>query len=272
MPLICFASPKGGVGKTTLAANAASDLARAGHDVIALDLDPQNALRLHFGVRPGDPEGFIATLRDQPGSGPDRKRHWREALRPTGQGVELLAYGQTDFSAALAFADELAVRPDLLAGPVREMLEEPGRVVVVDTMPGASAQIASILPFADLVVTVLLVDAMSIALIASVQSGRAYGQALPGEDDPRLFYALNQFDRRTRLGSAIAAAAARKLGGRLLATIYRDENVAEAGAAQRMIGEYAPTSRAAGDIRALAGAIASRLPVPRARRLASLHA
>jgi cellulose biosynthesis protein BcsQ len=50
MPLLCLASPKGGVGKTTLAANLACGLAGLGARVVALDLDPQNALRLHFGV------------------------------------------------------------------------------------------------------------------------------------------------------------------------------------------------------------------------------
>ncbi len=52
MPLICVCSPKGGVGKTTLAANLAWALARAGSKVLALDFDVQNALRLHFGVPP----------------------------------------------------------------------------------------------------------------------------------------------------------------------------------------------------------------------------
>lgn len=50
MPLICVCSPKGGVGKTTLAANLAYSLARTGSKVLALDFDVQNALRLHFGV------------------------------------------------------------------------------------------------------------------------------------------------------------------------------------------------------------------------------
>lgn len=38
MPLICVCSPKGGVGKTTLAANLAYSLARTGSKVLALDL------------------------------------------------------------------------------------------------------------------------------------------------------------------------------------------------------------------------------------------
>ena len=46
MKVITVVSAKGGVGKTTLAANLASVLAARGRRVIALDLDPQNALRL----------------------------------------------------------------------------------------------------------------------------------------------------------------------------------------------------------------------------------
>ena len=60
MPLICVCSPKGGVGKTTLAANLAWALARAGSKVLALDFDVQNALRLHFGVPLSDERGYVA--------------------------------------------------------------------------------------------------------------------------------------------------------------------------------------------------------------------
>ena len=48
MKVITVVSAKGGVGKTTLAANLASVIAARGRRVLALDLDPQNALRLHF--------------------------------------------------------------------------------------------------------------------------------------------------------------------------------------------------------------------------------
>ena len=59
MPLICVCSPKGGVGKTTLAANLAYSLARTGSKVLALDFDVQNALRLHFGVPLNDDMVFF---------------------------------------------------------------------------------------------------------------------------------------------------------------------------------------------------------------------
>ena len=51
MTIIAIASTKGGVGKTTISANLGMALVRAGRPVVLIDLDPQDALRLHFQVR-----------------------------------------------------------------------------------------------------------------------------------------------------------------------------------------------------------------------------
>lgn len=50
MPVISVCSPKGGVGKTTVVANLAYAFSRAGTKVVVIDFDPQNALRLYFGM------------------------------------------------------------------------------------------------------------------------------------------------------------------------------------------------------------------------------
>ena len=44
MPVIVMASPKGGVGKSTCAVLLASEFARMGADVTALDCDPNKSL------------------------------------------------------------------------------------------------------------------------------------------------------------------------------------------------------------------------------------
>lgn len=49
MTVIAVISPKGGVGKTTVAVNLASAMAENGRVVRLVDMDPQNALRLHLG-------------------------------------------------------------------------------------------------------------------------------------------------------------------------------------------------------------------------------
>jgi Mrp family chromosome partitioning ATPase len=60
MPLVCVCSPKGGVGKTTMTANLAYALARAGAKFWLWILMCQNALRLHFGVPLSDSRGYVA--------------------------------------------------------------------------------------------------------------------------------------------------------------------------------------------------------------------
>ena len=253
MALICFASPKGGVGKTTLAANVASGLSRAGRKVIALDLDPQNALRLHFGVALGDRSGFTHQLLQQ--------SDWRAALRPTATCVALLAYGHTDMPSAMTLAATVTHSPALLHGPVRDMLANPEVCLVVDTPPGPSALLAALLPMTDLLLTVLHVDATSVSLIPAIDSGDTYG----GDGDSKSVrhadqgFILNQFDPRTRLGGTIADAASRHLGARLLGIVYRDDHVSEAVAAQKVLADYAPAAKATQDIGQITRAILARL-------------
>ena len=52
MPVIVIANPKGGVGKSTLATNAAGGLAAAGHAVMLGDVDRQQSARRWLALRP----------------------------------------------------------------------------------------------------------------------------------------------------------------------------------------------------------------------------
>src|ERR1700760_5161153 len=85
MKVITVVSAKGGVGKTTLAANLASVLAARSRRVIVLDLDPQNALRLHFGIPLDSIDGISrATLAGDP---------WQTVMFDGVDGVTVLPYG-----------------------------------------------------------------------------------------------------------------------------------------------------------------------------------
>jgi cellulose synthase operon protein YhjQ len=253
MTLICFASPKGGVGKTTLAANVANELARSGLRVIVLDLDPQNTLRLHFGIPLEDDAGFTHLLAQHP--------DWRRCLRDTPVGVSLLPYGSSGSDDAIVLGAAVSQMPSLLQQPVDDILSIPEVCLVVDTPPGPSPLLSALLPRIDLLATVLLVDATSVAMIPSVERG-AYGTRWAGGSGPAVAFILNQFDPRTRLGSVIADGATRQMGERLLGIVYRDEFVAEAAAAQKMLANYAPASKANHDIAAISRAILTQLRTP----------
>jgi len=257
MPLISFASPKGGVGKTTLVANVADALRRAGRQVMVLDLDPQNSLRLHFGVPPQDTAGFMAELSLRP--------DWRSRLRPTASGVVLLPHGAVELRTALEHEVALEREPALLSGPMRDMLADPDLLVLADLPPGPSQALAVVAPLASVIVTVLRSEAISAAMLGEVESGRFLGSStMASLYAGRLQFVLNGVDLQSRLSRAAAEVVAGHLGPRLLGAVSRDEALAEALAQMRLVNEVAPASSAAADIAQVARAIEALLPAAQA--------
>ena len=254
MPLIAFASPKGGVGKTTLAANTAHEFVRLGHRVVALDLDAQNALGIHFGADPYERAGFITTLKEAP----DPRRAWQNHLQETPSGISLLPHGHATFAETFTINSDLIARPDLLIAPLRDILLDPKVVVIVDTPPGPGVASSVITAIVDYMVVVLLSDAASIVQLPKID-GKGMYRGASGTPYPieKIGFVVNQIDMRSRLSRAAAEAAERHLGARLLGRVYRDEHVPEALARQTSVGDYAPASKAAQDMNAIALKIAN---------------
>ncbi|OQB82366.1 MAG: Sporulation initiation inhibitor protein Soj [Planctomycetes bacterium ADurb.Bin126] len=65
---VAVINQKGGVGKTTTAANLGAAIGQAGYDICLLDLDPQAHLTLHFGIEPGAPalSSYDVMTQDKP--------------------------------------------------------------------------------------------------------------------------------------------------------------------------------------------------------------
>jgi len=249
MALICVCSPKGGVGKTMLAANIAHGLQRAGRRVVAVDLDPQNALRLHFGLPLAEEAGFAA--------GQD----WRAELRRTASGVTVLPYGSLDAAARLTLGRAIEADPERLAAPLRDLAADPGLTLVVDTPPGVSRTLFAVLPVADLILVPLLADGGSVATLPEIETGRFLGRGTMGAMfAARLRVVLNQVDQTTRLSATVTAALLRHLGPRLIGLVARDEAVAEALACEALVADHAPKSRAACDLAELVAALDAALP------------
>lgn len=228
MALIVLNSPKGGVGKTTLTAHIAAILAKRGHPVLAIDLDPQNSLRLHLGLSIRDESGFGCAL--------DRLPRWHNSLVATPAGVWLLPYGVSESRRVLEADMALLNRPDLLAAPVREMIADPARFVLVDTAPGFSPALAALTPLTDLLVVVLLADVASAALIPPIVSGQIYGRGtLSARSVDRIVVLMNQVDLDAPVSAAVLESARNAFGPRLLGAVCWDSALGDALAHRRLL-------------------------------------
>lgn len=230
MNLICVASPKGGVGKTTITANLAHALQRLGQQVVVIDFDPQNALRLHFGMPLDTLAGHVRDF--------SLVKDCSHHLRDSDCGVRYLPYGRVSTQEELKFDALLAEQPHFLAHFFQPLLNRQNLIVIADLPPGHSAALSALGQFNPLILTVLLADSASLSVVPEVESGRFYELALLG----RCYYVLNQLDRRSQLSADIAAFLTQRLGSALLGIVHRDEAVAEANANQMLIFKYTNTS------------------------------
>jgi cellulose synthase operon protein YhjQ len=250
MSVVCFCSPKGGVGKTSLGVNVAGVLARSGLRVLVVDLDVQNSLRLHVGVQLGDDRGLAPCLVNG--------RSIRDGVIAGGGNLLVLPFGQVKPSELHAVSDHFARNTDWLKHTVAPFIER-GFVVVVDTPPGPSVYLDQTRPVSTLDIVILQADATSVSLLPIVEAQNFLGR--PPEGNPRLVrYAFNLVDLRRRLTRDVVALLRRRLGRSMIGIVNYDDSFGDAVAHQQLVIDRAPMSKATSDVRGLAAAIRELLP------------
>jgi len=94
MRSIAILNQKGGVGKTTSAVNIAAGLARAGRDVLLLDLDPQGHASLHLGMDPGPEDKTVYDVLVRGAPLAEALRYASKRLATTAAHIDLVAAEQ----------------------------------------------------------------------------------------------------------------------------------------------------------------------------------
>jgi cellulose synthase operon protein YhjQ len=245
MPVVCVASPKGGAGKTTLAATLGVGLHRIGWRVLALDCDRENALRLHFALPNDDVPGIASA---------DAGQDWSELVIETPSGVFVIPFGAAAPREGARLTAHIGDNPGWIRRQLAPFCEYRDLAIVVDMPPGPSVYDAEIDPLADLRITVLLAEPISLALLPRLQRGDFGGNGASRKSSPT-GYVLNQVEPRRRLCRDVLALAQEVLGEELFGTVHQDEAVAEAVACQLTVLDYAPDSIAAHDIAAVANRV-----------------
>ncbi len=239
MQIITFISGKGGVGKTTLATNIAVALAQHKKRILLIDLDPQNAQRLHLGMDPDEIAGLV-----------------REGISPTSVfdspfEVKFIPFGRVKEAELTDFEAELKSHPSWVADGI-ETLAGAFDFVILDTPPGASVYLHQALRAAHRALVVVLPDAASYASVPKILSLVAQDTA-ERADFNGVNLLINQMPKHGKLAHQVRTALYADHGVQMVpVTIHKDVQVPQALAFERPVLQYEPGCKASIDIQYVA--------------------
>lgn len=257
MKILTIASAKGGVGKTTVTESLAVALVRqTGRTVLAVDLDPQNALALHLGLDPHELRGLSrASLAGA---------HWRDACFERQPGLYVLPFGVVTEQDRTQLEARIGAQPGWLASHLASLELPDDAIVLLDTPPGPTVYGQQALAVAHWVVVVMLADAGSYATLPLMQR-LVQTYCAPRADFVEALYLLNQVNSARPLSRDILRVLQDAVGPGFLGVIHSDEAVAEALALGTSVLDHGPQSLARHDILKAATALAARMqavPMP----------
>lgn len=216
-PVVALVSVNGGVGRSTLAAALSSGLQRLGQSVLALDLDPQNALHQHFGFGAQLPGIARTSLRNE---------GWGRIVQPGFAGCRVMAFGETDMTQQDDLQRWLKQEPGWLAKRLWALGLGEQDMVIIDTPAGNNVYLHQALSVADVVLVIAQADAASLGTLE--QMDVLLAPHLERTRPPRCHFVVNQMDETSGFSLDMVEVFKQRLGNTLLEVVHRDSAISEA--------------------------------------------
>ena len=214
--VVALVSINGGVGRSTLATALSSGLQRHGESVVALDLDPQNALHHHFGVS--------GTL---PGIGRTSLEHgqWNPLQQLGFAGCQVITFGDIDIEQQENLERWLKHEPSWLAQRLAALGLSERQTVIIDTPAGNNVYFHQALSVADVVLVIAQADAACLGTLDHLDGLLA--PHLEGKRPPVVHVVVNQVDESNAFSLDMLEAFKQRLGKAPL-EVHRDMAINEA--------------------------------------------
>ncbi|QHD04530.1 MULTISPECIES: cellulose biosynthesis protein BcsQ [Pseudomonas] len=214
--VVALVSMNGGVGRSTLATALSSGLQRHGESVVALDLDPQNALHHHFGVS--------AAL---PGIGRTSLEHgqWSPLQQLGFAGCQVITFGDIDIQQQENLERWLKHEPTWLAQRLASLGLSERQTVIIDTPAGNNVYFHQALNVADVVLVIVQADAACLGTLDHLDVLLA--PHLEGQNPPAVQVVVNQVDESNPFSLDMVEAFKQRLGKAPL-EVHRDMAINEA--------------------------------------------
>ncbi|KRP59818.1 cellulose biosynthesis protein BcsQ [Pseudomonas trivialis] len=213
--VVAVVSINGGVGRSTLVTALSSGLQRLGESVMALDLDPQNALRHHFGVEAEQPGLGRASLLNAA---------WTSIVQSGFAGCQVIPFGDTDSHQKESLQRWLTREPKWLAQRLSALALDERGLVIIDTPAGNNVYLQQALSVADIVLVVTQPNAACLGTLDQVDALLA--PCL--ERAPRCHIVINQMDDKSAFSLEMFEAFKQRLSDRPVHVIHHDPSISEA--------------------------------------------
>jgi chromosome partitioning protein len=250
---VALANQKGGVGKTTTAINLAASLARLGHPVLIIDMDPQANASAALGIRTPEGKSTYQLLLGQASLG--------DIVLPTAFDELSIVPSTSDLAGAEVELTSMMAREYQLKRAIDGEIET-YRFIIIDCPPSVGLLTINALASVEEVIVPVQCEYLALEglgqFVGLVERVRRYL-------NPELILRgllLTMYDRRTKLSQQVADEVRRHFSNTFQAVIPRSVRLSEAPSHGLPISAYDPQSPAAAAYAALAEELLQSAPLP----------